>query len=471
MTTAPNGARCDLLTDAELLQLLEIEEDRLPREVVDEFVRRGERLVGPLTAICDNPETWQGHLSRWLPIHATLILGAIGGHRALPGLLAALGRSSYSGRPTELDDRLARILGAVGPAAVPELKALVEGGDDRQDRAVGADALGVITARHPDLRDDILDFLVDVARQALEDEDEDGEGWEDAPAYGAAGRVLLDFARPGDQDLLARLAEESEYTGVAQDLGPDDVRAAHQRGGPDLGRYLADFLDFYSPEALAERAHAAAERAEDQRWAEADEAGAPWVEEEVGQLLDAYGRTLPTEETDARRVAVAVARSMVLYQLRVRHATPWRWNGWAANEFLTYFVHHVPLEERFVRRVPDLVLAFVRFLVDRGRLANGRSVEVESQVAQGRREFVRAALDPENWNTAKAVIAHVAANGAIPSDPESLDEWMTRLSKRLAAADGSLVRSRSRADGTAAPARNDPCPCGSGRKFKRCCGA
>jgi preprotein translocase subunit SecA len=22
-----------------------------------------------------------------------------------------------------------------------------------------------------------------------------------------------------------------------------------------------------------------------------------------------------------------------------------------------------------------------------------------------------------------------------------------------------------------APARNDPCPCGSGRKYKRCCGA
>lgn len=473
MTTRTDGTRCEVLTDSELLQLLEVEEDHLPRDVVDEFVRRSARMVEPLTAMCDDPETWQGHLSPWLGVHATLILGAIGGARAMPGLLAAVRRSAYAGRRMELDDRLPRVLAAAGPAAIPELKGLVEGTGDIgiEDRAVAAEALGAIAARHHDRCDDILDFLRPVACTEETNEEDDFEGWEDAPARGAAARVLLDFARPGDRQALLELAEEVEYTGAAHDLEPDDVRIAYERGGPDLDRHVADFLDFYSPEALARRAQAAADRQEDERWAEADEAGKAWVEKQVVALLDAYSASLADPDEDARRVAVAVARSMIRFQLRVQRAAPWRWNGPAAHDYLMHFVAHVPLEERFLRHVPDLVVSFVRFLESGGRVATELRKAVEADVAAGRREFVRMALDAENWGSAKIVIAHVAANGAIPSDPDALDEWMTRLSKRLAAAEGALAKSRSRTPGGSSPGRNDPCPCGSGRKFKRCCGA
>lgn len=473
MTTATDGTRCDLLTDPELLQLLEVEEDRLPREVVDEFVRRGDRMLEPLTTICDDPETWQGHRSPWLGLHAALILGAIGGAGTMPGLLAALRRSEHAGRRGELDDRLARVLAATGPAAIPELKKLVEGGGDIgvEDRAIAADALGAIATRHPDRRDNILDFLRGVACTEETNEEDAFEAWEDAPARGAAARVLLDFARPGDRLALLELAEEVEYTGAAHDLEPADVRLAYRRGGPDLDRHLADFLDFYSPEALAQRARVAADREEDERWAKADEAGKAWVEKEVVAVLNSYSASLADPDEDARRVAVAVARSMIRFQLRVQRAAFWRWNRPAAHDYLMHFVRQVPLEERFVRRVPDLVVAFARFLESGGRLATKLREAVEADVAEGRREFVRLALDAENWASAKIVIAHVAANGAIPSDPDALDEWMTRLSKRLAAAEGALVRSRSKVSGGSPPGRNDLCPCGSGRKFKRCCGA
>ncbi|MFN2534286.1 MAG: SEC-C metal-binding domain-containing protein [Pseudonocardiaceae bacterium] len=36
---------------------------------------------------------------------------------------------------------------------------------------------------------------------------------------------------------------------------------------------------------------------------------------------------------------------------------------------------------------------------------------------------------------------------------------------------GSEVRARSEDAGAEEPARNAPCPCGSGRKYKRCHGA
>jgi uncharacterized protein YecA (UPF0149 family) len=35
---------------------------------------------------------------------------------------------------------------------------------------------------------------------------------------------------------------------------------------------------------------------------------------------------------------------------------------------------------------------------------------------------------------------------------------------------GAAAAEKAKAPGAAPPGRNDPCPCGSGRKFKACCG-
>ena len=35
---------------------------------------------------------------------------------------------------------------------------------------------------------------------------------------------------------------------------------------------------------------------------------------------------------------------------------------------------------------------------------------------------------------------------------------------------GAVAAQKAKAPGAAPPGRNDPCPCGSGRKFKACCG-
>ncbi len=61
-----------------------------------------------------------------------------------------------------------------------------------------------------------------------------------------------------------------------------------------------------------------------------------------------------------------------------------------------------------------------------------------------------------------------------PERRSDLDEELSREAPDMIAAcvlDLHHDRIASRAPGTAAPGvgRNDPCPCGSGRKFKRCC--
>jgi len=65
------------LTDKELLALLFTEEDRLPRAVVDECIRRADRFVETLANIVSQEKHWQEVLPFWWGVvHATFILCA-----------------------------------------------------------------------------------------------------------------------------------------------------------------------------------------------------------------------------------------------------------------------------------------------------------------------------------------------------------------------------------------------------------
>ena len=58
---------------------------------------------------------------------------------------------------------------------------------------------------------------------------------------------------------------------------------------------------------------------------------------------------------------------------------------------------------------------------------------------------------------------------------EKLDELAKRARKREdVEAEKALLEKTKKVEpikSQAAPGRNDPCPCGSGKKYKKCCGA
>src|SRR5438105_335346 len=71
METALARISLSLLTDDQLLDYLRTQEDRLPRDVVDEFVRRAERMIVPLTEISRDERSWkQADALYWAPVHA-----------------------------------------------------------------------------------------------------------------------------------------------------------------------------------------------------------------------------------------------------------------------------------------------------------------------------------------------------------------------------------------------------------------
>jgi|ERR1035437_7986309 hypothetical protein len=87
--------------------------------------------------------------------------------------------------------------------------------------------------------------------------------------------------------------------------------------------------------------------------------------------------------------------------------------------------------------------------------------------ARAGREITRASLDPINPQSKNADFFLDLFQKEIMTDPA----YVARLARHYEMFKQDL-RDRPHLDAVAAPkvGRNDPCPCGSGKKFKKCCG-
>jgi hypothetical protein len=73
--------------------------------------------------------------------------------------------------------------------------------------------------------------------------------------------------------------------------------------------------------------------------------------------------------------------------------------------------------------------------------------------------------DPQNYDMAKSLVMAGKNAGYDMTSQEGIAEFMAAYNRSLA----SNRVSKSTASGRQRVGRNDPCPCGSGKKFKKCC--
>lgn len=238
------------LSDRELVARLGIEEDELPRAAVDEFLRRADAMVGPLSAICLDRKAWlrDGRYEddwapippeAWRPAHATLVLGAIGGERVLDALMVSLEEGPNF--MLNFTDEIPLVLGAQGPVALRRLALYARAHAYPFARWLACESLGALAARHLEVEDEALNVLHAIAADRHDE-------WE---ARTDAAYVLCKFARPGDRKLLEWLASGEDAVG---DTGFSrwDVRNAYD-GTSRVGHYRRDWLEFYSPSEIARR--------------------------------------------------------------------------------------------------------------------------------------------------------------------------------------------------------------------------
>jgi hypothetical protein len=133
----------------------------------------------------------------------------------------------------------------------------------------------------------------------------------------------------------------------------------------------------------------------------------------------------------------------------------------------------------FFAKVAPVVEALLEWMASEGILENGsalaRSVHGWSE------EIVDRAMEPENWGPAKTMTMEAERAGVDITDEEALQRfWYARALQSLEYLEqnppdqteqGPVTPTAPIVEHAPKIGRNDPCPCGSGRKYKKCCGS
>jgi hypothetical protein len=449
METMPAAVSSQLFTDRELLELLRTEEDRLPRSIVDEFVRRGAALAEPLARICREERFWrESGPAAWVPVHASFILGAIGGDLALPALSAAL---SWAARTPvhAVTDALPSIFGSRGRAATAPLKMrILDPGALPLERALAVECLGAVAARTPIEQGEVLDFL-----RALAEDDAQPQELRAVSAH-----VLLRFLRPGDRPVVLSAALRQEWGDGVPLFTREEAEQAYAAGTRDLGEYFLDWLSFYGVPETETRVRRSRARAEDARWRRGVREAEGWVEAERAELLRRFEWTLADLDDAARGDAVWIADSATEYLVWHERVAPWRWTAKTAYAYLMdVFARRLALDDPGrSAAVPANLLRFARFCADEGRLDADELRAAEACIREESDEIVGTLRDPERRRAARSTMAEILAHGVDPADRVETGVWL-RSGRRPEAAPELPA------------ARASACPCGSGRRFRLCC--
>lgn len=238
-----------IMSNDELIGKLFTNEDRLPREAVDEFLWRGRELVPRLASIVSDSFYWNEYQPRWWAVvHAVYILGAIGTPETILPLLKSL-RYADACENEWVTEELPSIFGRIGSPAIEGLRKIA--GDVTSGwlgRGVALESLAAITILHPDFGEETFRFIHACFRSENEDR----------RLRQTAGHILLDFLRTEcREDLVAfgkderrRRDEDPSYRFAFTD---EEVEKEFAGGTTSLDPYTRDWLSFYDREAIDDR--------------------------------------------------------------------------------------------------------------------------------------------------------------------------------------------------------------------------
>ena len=207
------------------------------------------------------------------------------------------------------------------------------------------------------------------------------------------------------------------------------------------------------------------------------------IHEQVGGWFDGFVNSPqyePLTETQKNK-APGIVRCFAEYSFRYIGMAPEKWNPGGLTECCVEILPgKMSAELAFFQAVAPVLSAFFTFLAEKGLLSNARALA--KIVAELDEEIVAASQDQRHWGPAKAFAMAAQEAGVDMCDQKAMHQFMALYNLQL------LARQRPAPQApfvptTSLPApatpvrrsepkvgRNDPCPCGSGKKFKKCCG-
>lgn len=207
------------------------------------------------------------------------------------------------------------------------------------------------------------------------------------------------------------------------------------------------------------------------------------IHKQVGEWFDDFIKSPQYEPlTEIQRdKAAGIVRFFAEYGYRYIGMAPAGWDRSGVSECCVEILpRKVSAELTFFQAVAPVLSAFFTFLSEKALLPNGRALA--ETVAELDQEIVAASQDPRNWGPAKAFVMAAEEAGVNTCDRQAMDHFMAvynlRLLAQMPARRPAPVLPTASLTAPTTPVhysepktgRNDPCPCGSGKKFKKCCG-
>jgi hypothetical protein len=209
------------------------------------------------------------------------------------------------------------------------------------------------------------------------------------------------------------------------------------------------------------------------------------IHERVGRWAEDFARSphfaslTPTQQNKA----MAVIHYFTDYSSKHLGLSPEQWDPGGVTECCVEIMpRKITAEFPLFHSIAPVLSAFFTYLGEKSLLANAKALA--ETVTALRNDIVTAAEDPRCWGPAKSFAMEAMKAGVDPCDQGAMYGFMAKYNERILAQ--LEAKSHAPAPPPSAPlptasqpprhaqpkvGRNDPCPCGSAKKYKKCCGA
>ncbi len=263
------------MTTAELIDLLFKEEDRATVEHAEEIIKRGEEAAPRLREILLNEDYWyegQGG-DHWIAVHAVALLCAMRDEKSLPDLIE-MTQHAYFSNHEDATAIYGMALSNFGEVAVEPLMAQIreyrgaywDNNDFAHCRYTFSNALTRIALKREGVRPRVLDFLC----EHFTDPEETDRVF---LSFSVGHPVALDRNR-GLRAVRVAYNRKMIIEGVAGKYS-DFADMAYSRHPNLFSDLQHELLDFYTPEAIAERKRQRDEKKEEKLYWNPDDVSAP----------------------------------------------------------------------------------------------------------------------------------------------------------------------------------------------------
>jgi len=379
-----------------------------------------------------------------------------------------------------MEEVLPAAIGVLGPEAViPIVIEFMPGDYKPWNVAFGLWQMATLARQtdDPQLREPIIRLCTDALEKAE-------QGQIDIEDVDYAGFVLARIGHQASRPLIQRLCEKTEFGDLHDYLDLMDGKWVlppdYDEWAKPVDRWLKERWESLRNWYRQDHTDDDQEDEEPSEEEQDEEARrrAETLAREFGQSLD----DLPLSQ-EAREDAESIAFFLLDYAWTYEGAKPEELTIPALREILLdKFPRKISADEEFFGLVGPVVEVFLHWLGKKGIL---KDVDpLEDAVHRWRDEIRSGGADSRSWGPGKRFMMFAKQHGVDPSDEQAMKRYILEYNRQLMAKQAGryepVTKDLDYADlaPVAAPivnsdpkvGRNDPCPCGSGKKYKKCCG-